>query len=99
MISAAAPTSFPARRKIAAPMKSAAHASIGAAGGSTGEITQIATARSSTPKNRRTPDIHAPARGSSAPSDTPMMTSGTPMPSAMTKSAAPPSATSPLCEM
>ena len=37
--------------------------------------------------------------GSSAPSDRPTTTSGTPMPSAMAKRAAPPSATSRVCAM
>jgi hypothetical protein len=96
---APAGTASSARRKIAAPMKSAAQANIWAIGGRTGESTQIATPRSSTPKNLRTPVIQAPARGRSAPSDTPTTSSGTPMPSAIAKSAAPPSSTSRVCEM
>jgi hypothetical protein len=88
-----------ARRNMAEPMKSAPQASITAAPGSTGVTIQTATARSRTPKKRRTPFIHAPARGSSAPSVTPTATSGTPIPSAMAKRAPPPSSTSRVCEI
>jgi hypothetical protein len=70
-----------------------------AASGSTGETIQIATASNSAPKNFFTPFIHGPAFGSSAPSDAPTTMSGTPMPSAIAKSAAPPRATSRVCEM
>ena len=63
--------------------------------GSTGETSQSATASSSTPKKRFTL-IHPRRRlfGSSAPADTPTSESGTPMPSAIANSAAPPSSTS-----
>jgi len=88
-----------ARRNTAEAMSSAAHARSCAIGGITGDTIQIATARSSTPKNLRTPSIQAPAFGSRAPSETPTATNGTPMPSAITKSAAPPSSTSRVCEM
>jgi len=96
---AAAGSGSIARRNIPEPMSSAAQASIWSAAGITGETIQSATARSSTPKNLFTPFIHAPALGSSAPSETPTTISGTPMPSAIANSAAPPSATSRVCEI
>ena len=96
---AAAGSGSIARRNTPEPMSSAAHAIIRSAAGSTGETIQSATASSSTPKNPFTPLIHAPALGSSAPSETPTATRGTPMPSAMANSAAPPSTTSRVCEI
>ncbi len=56
----------------------------------TGDTIQIATPSSSAPKNRFTPTISGPDFGSSAPSVVPMTMSGTPIPSASEKSAAPP---------
>ena len=88
-----------ARRNMALPTSSAAQAIICSATGRIGETIQIATASSSTPKNFFTPSIQAPDFGSSAPSDTPTAMSGMPMPSAMANRAAPPSATSLVCEM
>ena len=79
-----------ARNSTPEPISKAAHASNTPAGGSTGETIHTATASSSTPKNCFTAFIHDPARGSSAPSDTPTTTSGRPMPKAMTNSAVPP---------
>ena len=53
-----------------------------------------ATPSSSTPKNRLTASIQAPARGSKAPADTPTRIKGTLMPTAIANSALPPMMTS-----
>ncbi len=52
-----------------------------------------------TPKKYFTAFIQPPARGSRAPADTPTSSSGTPMPSASTNSATPPSVVLPVCAM
>jgi hypothetical protein len=62
--------------------------------GSTGATIHSATASSITPKACFTCAIQAPARGSSAPADSPSSSSGTLMPTAIANSALPPSTTS-----
>ena len=59
----------------------------------------MAIASISTPKKYFTAFIQPPARGSSAPADRPTSSRGTPMPSASTNSATPPSVVLPVCAM
>ena len=77
-------------------MSRAAQASIATTGGITGDTSQTAVASSITPKPFLTPSIHGPVFGSSEPPAVPTAISGTPMPSAMTNSAVPPSTASPV---
>ena len=65
-------------------------------GANTGLTIQSATASSNTPKQRLTPSIQTPARGSSVPAPTPTMTRGTPKPSAIANKAAAPNAMLPV---
>ncbi len=80
-------------------ISSAAHASIGTTGGTTGVSSQTAVANSSTPKPFLTPSIHGPVFGSSEPPAVPTAISGAPIPSAMTNSAVPPNTASPVWPM
>ena len=75
-------------------ISSAAHSSICTISGTTGEISQIATASKATPKKRLTASIQPPARGSKAPAERPISNSGMPMPMASENSDTPPSTTS-----
>ena len=62
--------------------------------GRIGCTVQSATPSSSTPNAALTSTIQAPARGSSAPAEAPISSSGTLMPAASENSAVPPSQTS-----
>ena len=75
-------------------IRRAAHINIWIAAGITGDINQIATPSSRTPKKRLTDSIQGPAFGKNAPADAPKIKSGMPIPSAMENRAAAPNTTS-----
>ena len=87
------------RSKTAQNMVNTAQPRICTQVGTSGVTIHQAVPSSKTPKNFLTPSIQAPVLGISLPAEAPMRSNGTPIPQAMENSAAPPSTTSPVCEM
>ena len=80
----------------AASMTSNAHRTMAILPGMTRSRNQTATPSMMMPKPCLTFSIHAPTRGSNDPADAPITSNGTPKPSPMENSAAPPSSASPV---